>query len=320
MPVKNAGPFLKECVDSILSQTESNWELIAVNDGSTDDSYSILEAYSQKDPRIHVLDNPGDGIIEALRTAYSNSSGDFITRMDADDLMFTNKLEVLKRNIETNGLGSLAVGKVKYFSDDELRGGYIYYENWLNGLTEKGTNYTEVYRECVIPSPCWMVYRSDLDKCKAFEPNIYPEDYDLCFRFKEAGLKPIPCSDVLHHWRDHSTRTSRNDPNYADNRFLDLKLKWFLELDYDSTKTLVVWGAASKGKELAKGLIKANIPFEWTCNNPNKIGKHVYEKHIKNVDSIRELGSFQAIIAVANKTEQAEIQEQLNTEEAFFFC
>lgn len=320
MPVKNAGSFLKECVDSILAQTESNWELIAIDDGSTDDSYSILQAYSKKDSRIRAFNNPGKGIIEALRMAYSNSSGEFITRMDADDRMFPNKLEFLKRNLELNGKGFLSVGKVKYFSDDELKGGYIYYEKWLNGLTEKGTNYTEVYRECVIPSPCWMVYRSDLDKCKAFEPNIYPEDYDLCFRFKQADLKPIPCPEVLHHWRDHSTRTSRNHPNYADNRFLDLKLNWFLKLDYDSSKALVIWGAASKGKELAKGLIKANIPFEWMCNNPNKIGKHVYEKHIKNVDSIHELGSFQAIIAVANKVEQAEIEGQLNTEEAFFFC
>ncbi|MDC0304088.1 glycosyltransferase [Flavobacteriales bacterium] len=320
MPVKNAGPFLQECVDSILSQTESNWELIAVNDGSTDDSKTILQSYAAKDARVRFLDNTGNGIIEALRMAYSNSSGEFITRMDADDWMFPNKLKVLKENIESNSRGYLAVGKVKYFSDDELKGGYIYYENWLNSLTEKGTNYSEVYRECVIPSPCWMVYRTDLDKCKAFEPNTYPEDYDLCFRFKQAGLNPIPCSEVLHNWRDHSTRTSRNDPNYADNRFLDLKLHWFLKLDYDPSKTLVIWGAASKGKELAKGLIKDRVPFEWMCNNPNKIDKHVYGKHIKNVVSIRDLGSFQAIVAVANKTEQAEIHSLLKPEEAFFFC
>lgn len=320
MPVKNAGPFLQECVDSILSQTESNWELIAIDDGSTDDSKNILESYGLKDDRVRVLDNTGSGIIEALRVAYANSSGEFITRMDADDGMAPNKLEVLKQNLLKLGKGHLAIGKVKYFSDHELQGGYIYYERWLNELTENGTNYTDIYRECVIPSPCWMVYCSDLDKCGAFEPNTYPEDYDLCFRFKQASLKPIPCSEVLHHWRDHSNRTSRNDPNYADNRFLDLKLNWFLELDYDPSKTLVIWGAASKGKELAKGLTKADIRFEWMCNNPNKIGKHVYEKHIKNVDSIHEFGNFQAIIAVANKTEQAEIQEQLNTEEAFFFC
>ena len=59
MPVKNAGPFLKECLDSVLSQTEANWELVAVNDGSTDDSLGILESYAYQDNRVKVLENAG---------------------------------------------------------------------------------------------------------------------------------------------------------------------------------------------------------------------------------------------------------------------
>ena len=122
-----------------------------------------------------------------------------------------------------------------------------------------------------------------------------------------------------------SGNESRSAINPSGKKFfrdshISLKLHWFLKLDYDPSKTLVIWGAASKGKELAKGLIKDHVPFEWMCNNPNKIDKHVYGKHIKNVVSIRDLGSFQAIVAVANKTEQAEIHSLLEPEEAFFFC
>ncbi|MCF8464738.1 MAG: glycosyltransferase [Flavobacteriales bacterium] len=319
-PCKNAGPFLRDCLSSIVAQTEPDWELIVVNDGSTDDSRAILDEFAQADSRITVVDNNGSGIIEALRLAYSLSSGQFITRMDADDIMAPNKLAVLKQNLLAKGAGNVAVGLVKYFSADGVKDGYLHYEGWLNELTSAGANYSDIYRECVIPSPCWMVYRQDLDRCGAFEPDTYPEDYDLAFRFFGAGLKVLPCSEVLHHWRDHSSRSSRTDPNYADNRFLELKLKWFLKLSHDPSRPLVLWGAASKGKLLAKGLLEAEIDFRWMCNNPNKINKQVYGKLMENVKELTPLRHPQVIVAVANKDQQAEIREQLGDDEAFFFC
>jgi glycosyltransferase involved in cell wall biosynthesis len=320
MPVKNAAPFLEDCLSSIVHQSETDWELIAINDASSDESRTILERFATLDPRISVIDNTGKGIIDALRLAYVQSKGEFITRMDADDRMASNKLKVLKRDLLKHGTGHLAIGLVSYFSDGELGDGYRYYESWLNSLSLTGSNYRDIYRECVIPSPCWMVRRTDFDRCGAFHPNTYPEDYDLCFRFYQAGLKPIPISTVLHHWRDHSTRSSRTDPNYADNRFLDLKLKWFLKIDHESERPLVIWGASSKGKSLAKGLLEANVAFQWICNNPNKIGKKVYDKLIGNVDAIGDLQRPQVIVAVANKEEQADIRSHLREDEAFFFC
>ncbi|MGB1318948.1 MAG: glycosyltransferase family 2 protein, partial [Flavobacteriales bacterium] len=298
MPVRNAGRYLEPCLQSIINQSETNWELIAVNDHSTDGSERVLRKFAQVDVRIKVLDNVGKGIIPALQTAYSHSTSKLITRMDADDLMPANKLQVLKRNLIQNGQGNLAVGQVQYFSDEGLKDGYRYYESWLNGLTAAGNNYSDIYRECVIPSPCWMVYRDDFEQCGGFNSETYPEDYDLCFRFYQQKLNVIPCAEVLHHWRDHSDRSSRNDPNYADNRFLDLKLKWFLELDYDSSRPLVVWGAASKGKALAKGLLNAETSFRWMCNNPNKINKHVYNTLIEDVAKVTKLGNPQVIVAV----------------------
>ncbi len=320
IPVKNAERYFPECLNSILAQTEVNWELLIVNDGSTDRSKQIALDYANKDERITVLDNEGDGIIEALRTAYKHSTGEFITRMDADDIMPPNKLETLRTSLQKHGAGHVATGLVKYFAQEGVKPGYQHYESWLNNLTRIGNNYSDIYRECVIPSPCWMTYRSDLDACSAFEPDRYPEDYDLTFRFMQQGLKVIPCHEVLHLWRDHSDRTSRNHPNYQDNRFLELKLHWFLELSHDPTKTLVVWGAASKGKLIARKLIESEVDFRWMCNNPNKINKTVYNTLIEDVAGIKDLTDFQAIILVANKDEQADIRAQLTEEQAFFFC
>lgn len=319
MPVKNAGPFLEECLRSIIDQTETDWELIAVNDGSTDDSPTILNRFAEHDKRINVLDNNGSGIIDALRTAYSNSSGELITRMDADDRMAPRKLETLKQNLLDAGPGNLATGLVEYFSENELGDGYRKYEQWLNGLTAEGNNCTEIYKECVIPSPCWMVFREDLDRSGAFELDTYPEDYDLCFRFYGQGLKVIPTTEVLHHWRDHTSRTSRNHPHYADNRFLELKLNWFLKLDLDPQRPLVLWGAGSKGKSLAKLLTERHVPFHWVCNNPKKIGHLIYGVEMRSEQFLSEQENPQVIVSVANPQEQAELKDLLG-ERAYFFC
>lgn len=319
MPVKNAAPFLDECLRSIIDQTESNWELLAIDDGSTDSSAEILHQHASTDQRIKVFSNNGNGIIDALRTAYTASHGKLITRMDADDRMTANKLEVLKKNILTAGQGNVAVGQVAYFAEGKLGDGYRKYEQWLNALTATGSNYTDIYRECVIPSPCWMVHRDDLDRCGAFEPITYPEDYDLCFRFYEAGLAVVPCNAVLHHWRDHSARTSRNHPHYADNRFLELKLNWFLRLDHDPQRPLVLWGAGEKGKKLAQLLSSHGIAFHWICNNPNKIGKEIYGSVMQAPESLSTINHPQVIVSVANPHEQAELNAQL-TGEVFYFC
>jgi len=326
MPVKNTAQFLNECMDSILNQTYKKWELLAIDDGSMDNSLAILTKYSKQDNRIKVFKNNGKGIIEALRLAYSKSSGEFISRMDSDDIMTEDKLTVLSGNLLNAGQGNIATGLVQYFSEKALGDGFKNYENWLNNLTARGSNFTAIYKECVIPSPCWMAYREDLEKCDAFNPNNYPEDYDLVFRFYLNGLKIIPCDKILHHWRDYATRTSRTDENYADNTFIKIKAHYFLTLDYNQNKNLVLWGAGKKGKSLAQILIKKEIKFYWICDNPKKIGKHIYDQKMLSFTELEYIDNAQSIVTVANSNAQEEIKKHFKAlgkvanEDYFFFC
>ncbi|WP_142786467.1 glycosyltransferase family 2 protein [Changchengzhania lutea] len=310
-PFKNTESFLEDCLNSILNQSYQNWELLIVDDHSTDASYALVNRFAEKDQRIKLFKNADSGIIDALRVAFKHSRGEFVTRMDSDDVMRPNKLETLVGNLLQYGKQHVSIGLVDYFSADGIKEGYKNYETWLNDLTKTGTNYSEIYKECVIPSPCWMAYKSDLIACGAFEPNRYPEDYDLAFRFYKYHYTCIPCDIVLHNWRDYSTRASRTDAHYAENHFIDLKLDYFLELDYDDTKTLVVWGAGNKGKLVAKQLIKKGIDFEWICDNPKKIGKDIYGKILKPFNALETMGSCQSIITVANRTAQKDIKNYL---------
>ena len=326
MPVKNTALFLIECLESIIRQTETDFELITIDDHSSDKSHSILKEFAIRDKRIKVFKNTGTGIIEALRLAYSKSSGTYITRMDSDDVMSLTKLQVLTSNLMAFGSGHIAVGKVQYFSATPLGAGFKNYELWLNSLIEKGSNFEGIYKECVIPSPCWMVYREDLEKCQAFYPNVYPEDYDLAFRFYKGALKPIACSKVLHHWRDYATRTSRTHVYYADHTFLAIKMDYFLELECDVTKNLVVWGAGDKGKKAAKILIAQNIKFTWICDNPKKIGKDIYGQILYPLTALDTIENSQSIITVANLKAQKEIKlyfeerNLISNKDYFFFC
>ena len=68
VPFKNTESYLVECLDSILQQTYTNWELLIVDDGSTDGSYQLVQNYANTEARIHLLRNDGSGIIEALKT------------------------------------------------------------------------------------------------------------------------------------------------------------------------------------------------------------------------------------------------------------
>lgn len=326
VPFKDTAHFLSECLDSILEQSYPYWEVLAVDDHSKDGSFDLVSAYARKDTRIKIFKNMGLGIIPALRVAYSNSSGDFITRMDSDDIMKPKRLQYMVEALISRGTGYLAVGQVKYFSNRGISDGYDRYEKWLNSLTKTATNYLEIYKECVIPSPCWLAFKTDFEACGAFEPYRYPEDYDLTFRFYGHGLKVIPCNEVLHLWRDYDTRTSRTHEHYAQNYFLEIKLHYFLKLDHDTSRPLVVWGAGFKGKSIAKGLINNNVHFVWLCDNPKKIDKRIYGKTLHHFSILKNLVNPQSIITVANAAAQLEIASYLKelgqrpSKDFFFFC
>jgi glycosyltransferase involved in cell wall biosynthesis len=326
MPVYNAEKYLFECLASILKQSLVDWELIAINDYSTDKSYEILLSFQAQDQRIKVFQNNGKkGIIPSLQLAHKYAKGNLFSRMDADDLMHPNKLKLMKKALIENPNKQIAVPLVKYFSDQTLGEGYQKYAKWLNALTSSETNFKDIYKECIIPSPAWMIVRSSFEKAGGFNNNLYPEDYDLCFRWYKNNYKIIGIHQVLHYWRDYSNRSSRIDPNYADQNFNTLKLHYLQILDLDKKRTLVLWGAGKKAKKLALLLIERKISFEWLTNNTNKIGHNIYNVILKHSSRLEELNKPQIIMAVSAPKDKKEIKdylvnkELLNNKDYFLF-
>ena len=297
LPFKNEENYLTACVDSVINQTDEHWELLLVDDNSNDQSPEIAQSFAHKDSRIKYIKNPKSGVIEAMKTGYQNSTGALISRMDGDDIKTPDNLEQLRSKVN---IGVIAVGRVKYFREDGLGLGYKRYEEWINELTQENRNFSEVYKECVLPSPCWLAYRSDFEKAGGFDSDLYPEDYDLCFRFYATGLKTAGTDGVIHLWRDHAIRTTRVSPHYSNNAFLHLKVHYFLQIDYDSDRPLILWGAGKKGKTVAKELIHAGVRFRWFTNNANKVGHDIYGVVLECTDGFKSIVSGQILVGVSD--------------------
>lgn len=100
IPVYNVDRYLSFCLDSICSQSYTNFEVIAVNDGSTDQSAEILQKYADKDQRIVVINSENKGVSAARNSAIQKASGDYIWMVDADDLIAPDALMTLFNVIE----------------------------------------------------------------------------------------------------------------------------------------------------------------------------------------------------------------------------
>ena len=100
VPVYNVEKFLPICLDSLLSQTFLNFEMVLVNDGSTDSCLNICREYQQRDPRIRVVDQPNKGLLMARRIGMRQSTGQYIVHVDSDDCCAPTLLEEIRNGIE----------------------------------------------------------------------------------------------------------------------------------------------------------------------------------------------------------------------------
>jgi len=313
MAVKDTASYLDDCLQSIVAQTYTNWELIAVNDHSSDGSDRILQDYAARDPRIRFFNSDRPKLIPTLQVGYAQAQGSLINRMDSDDKMPADKLEVLVSTWHKYGKGTVIAGGTTHFVDQGVVGdGFLRYEKWLNEVARTNTHYQQIYKECVIPSHCWILHKDDFDAVGAFDPLVYPEDYDLCFRFYQHQLQVVGIDKILHYWRDRSNRISRTWKEYQDNRYFDLKLRFFYKLDRDPTRPLVLWGAGRNGKDMAKLLQAYKDSFHWVCDNQRKIGKDIYGVRMAHLDTIPALENPQIMIVVSAPTGKLEIQELLD--------
>ena len=99
VPVYNVETYLEECLDSIQNQTYTDFEVLLVNDGSTDGSKAICERYCQTDKRFRLMNQTNQGQSVARNNGVTASTGEFIAFVDSDDIILSNYLETLMQHM-----------------------------------------------------------------------------------------------------------------------------------------------------------------------------------------------------------------------------
>lgn len=283
-PFRNSSDFIIVTADSIFNQSYQDWEWILINDHSQQKEEELLKSYLE-DPRVKLVHNTGKGIRDALVAGFEITEGTYVTRMDADDIMPPNKLSVFLHELKDTDV-DIVTGKVQYFSDSgAISPGYLKYEKWLNSRIECQDFYAEIYRECTLSSGNWMMRSDLLKECGGFEGLVYPEDYDLLFRWYSNSCKIKGIDEVTHLWREHPLRTSRNSKDYSQERFFDLKIRRLADLDL-TDDPLVLNGTGAKGRLTAKILLEKGIPFVWVSIEPEKFRAGVYGVSIVGINDI----------------------------------
>lgn len=280
IPIKNAGPFLEECLQSIQQQTFTDWECCLLDDGSSDNSETIALAFVNSDARFRMVPPNGTGLIAANLALLSAANGVYVTRMDADDIMPTDKLEKLVQVLDSAPPKTIVTGKVQFFPEENCGPGTRFYENWLNERCKNDDHWQHIWRECVIPSPCWMMRTNELKEAGCFDNAVYPEDYDMTFRLFVKGFLVKSALGICHHWRQHKSRYSLNSENYHAAAFMQMKWNYWKELFAKYDSPVMILGTLDKGKLLKKMAETDGYEIGWLAHKAHIAGNVIDNKTI----------------------------------------
>lgn len=197
VPVYNAERYLDEAMGSVLGQTFDDFEIVVVNDGSTDRSGAMLDAYAERDPRVRVLHQANAGLVGALNAAIDACRGAIVIRFDSDDVCeadrFVKQVEYLDAHSDVVAVGSWMqaidpdggeLNRFEYPADHEA----------IEALFLSGHN--------AIGHPAAAIRRDALVRIGGYRLRPHVEDLDLFLRLAEVGrLANLP--EPLLRYRQH---------------------------------------------------------------------------------------------------------------------
>jgi glycosyltransferase involved in cell wall biosynthesis len=204
MPTYNQQKYLRTAVESILTQTYSDFELLIIDDGSTDSTPAILSEYAIKDRRVRVISRENKGLCASLNELLAMAQGQLIARMDSDDISlrgrFASQVKFLQEHPEVVCVG----GHIQLINEAGRMYGRILYP------IEDG----EIQRAALVarPSiahPCFMMRRESVLAVGGYDATQFPaEDLDLILRLGEIG-KLANLDEVILKYRGHLKSISR---------------------------------------------------------------------------------------------------------------
>lgn len=247
LPARNAQSTLDGALRSLVAQTWQNLEIIVVDDHSQDATSHIVRQWAQRDPRIKLLANRGEGLMAALKTASEAAQGEYLARMDADDISAPTRVALQMEHLMSDDAYGLCATHVCDFGS--VGEGRRAYSQWLASIRSHDDVVRHLFVECPVAHPTFLLRRSAFESVGGYRDVPWAEDYDLVFRLWLAGWKFAVVPEPLLRWRDRPDRLSRTDVRYSEEAFRQCKLHYFLRSPYVSSRaSLLQWGAGKEGK------------------------------------------------------------------------
>jgi glycosyltransferase involved in cell wall biosynthesis len=311
VPVFNAAGTLTASLESIQRQIEIDWECIVVDDGSTDRSRGIAEVMAAADRRFRVIASEHRGLVAALNIGIAQCRGEYIARMDADDLMHRSRLvrqaDALDTAPDLAGLGC----HVRIFPRDGLGSGMRAYERWINAIASEDNLLDEVLVECPIAHPTLMIRREDL-RSLGYRDCGWPEDYDLVLRALRGGHRLGVIPERLLAWRNLPTRLSQNSDTYATERFVACKAAHIAETLLKNDDCYALWGYGSTGRALVRALrTHRKHPAVIVELHPGRIGNQIAGAPVVHPDQFLASRKHPLVVSVAGEIARTQIREVL---------
>jgi glycosyltransferase involved in cell wall biosynthesis len=297
LPVRDGAACLPEAIDSLRNQTLEDYEVLAVDDGSSDDTPALLEEWAARDPRVRIVRQPARGIVTALELARADARAPYLARMDADDISEPRRLEaqlgLMERAPALVGCGT----GVAYFPPDCVREGALRYQEWINAAVTPEEIAREIFVECPLAHPTFFLRADAVEAAGGYRDLGWPEDYDLVLRLWSAGGRLAKVPEPLLRWREGPDRLSRTHPRYGPNAFLACKVHHLGRTILRGRDGVVIWGAGPVGKAAARALQAPAAAFSppprvlaFVEVDPRKIGQEVHGAPVLDAQAAVRIG------------------------------
>lgn len=205
VPIYNASLYLEETIQTVLNQTYPTWELILIDDGSTDDSAEICKRYQERDERITYQYKENGGQATARNLGILLSTGAWIAMLDSDDLWHPEKLQKQVEVIQNQKSIDLCFTNTSYFKNS-IENAVENYDNFPYGILDHNRLFKQIYRHNYIANSSVLIKKSLLEKVGKIDENpvvVGSEDWELLLRIFKSGAPAFGLSEQLLYYRLH---------------------------------------------------------------------------------------------------------------------
>lgn len=206
IPVYNVEDYIEECLESILKQTYKNIEILLIDDGSTDKSGKICDIYEKKDNRIKVIHQNNSGLSSSRNNGIKIARGNYLSFVDADDVIHSKMLEILYHEITTNDC-DIAICKYQHFSDKYIETLKDYKVNIMN--QNEFIENLMIDKE-ISSHACNKLYRKKLFKNIKYPISKKYEDIGTTYRLGLQSKKIVYLNIELYGYRIRDNSITKN--------------------------------------------------------------------------------------------------------------